>query len=85
MTIIFTGSQPVHFNIKDKESGQYTDVVSCRISVERYEGNKCVGMDVMKATPSFADFASKHIGEPFDFKAIACDTRGRACTLYEQS
>lgn len=83
MTIIFTGSQPVHFAIKDKQNGKVQDVVSCRVTVETFKDGHCVGMDVLKATPDFANWASEHIGDAFDFKAVACDTRGRACTLYD--
>lgn len=81
--IWFAAAEPVLYDIKDKETGKTDRVTSCRVCVIRYDAAGVRGMDVIKATVEFADYAAKNIGTRFDGKAVACDTRGRACTLYD--
>lgn len=80
--IVFFGSEPVLYDIKDKETGKTERVISCRVVYGIYDDEGCRGVEICKATPDFADYASKHVGETIR-KQIACDTRGRACCLYE--
>lgn len=79
----FAAAEPVLFDIKDKDSGRVERVVSCRVCVIRYDADGVRDMACIKATAGFADFASQNLGKRFDGKAVACDTRGRACTLYD--
>lgn len=81
--IWFAASEPVLYDIKDKDSGKTERVISCRVCIVRYDAEGVRGMEVIKASSDFADFAAKNIGTRFDGKAVACDTRGRACTLYD--
>lgn len=81
--IWFAAAEPVLYDIKDKETGKTERVTSCRVCFIRYDEAGVRGMEVIKASPDFADFASKNLGARFDGKAVACDMRGRACTLYD--
>lgn len=81
--IWFAAAEPVLYDIKNKDTGKTERVTSCRVCVIRYDAAGVRGMDVVKATIVFANFAASHLGERFEGKAIACDTRGRACTLYD--
>lgn len=81
--IWFAAAEPVLFDIKNKETGKTERVVSCRVCVVSYDADGVRGMECVKAVAEFADFASKNIGKRFEGKAIACDSRGRVCTLYD--
>lgn len=81
--IWFAAAEPVLYDIKHKETGKTERVTSCRVCIISYDAAGVRGMDVIKATAEFADYAAKNIGTRFDGKAVACDTRGRACTLYD--
>ena len=81
--VCFAAAEPVLYDIRNKETGKTERVTSCRVCVVSYDAVGVRGMEVIKSTPEFADFASKNIGARFDGKAVACDTRGRACTLYD--
>lgn len=81
--IWFAAAEPVLYDIKDRETGKTERVTSCRVCVVSYDSAGVRGIEVVKATPEFADYAANHIGERLHGKAVACDTRGRACTLYD--
>lgn len=83
MRTVFLAAERVVYYIKDKDTKKTERIPAARLCVAHYEDEECRDMKVIKATPAFADFASKHIGEAFDFKAIAFDDRGRACALYD--
>lgn len=79
----FAAAEPVLYDIRNKETGKVERVTSCRVCVISYDAQGVRGMEVIKATPEFANYVANNIGARFDGKAVACDTRGRACTLYE--
>lgn len=79
----FAAAEPVLYDIRNKETGKFERVTSCRVCVITYDMQGVRGMEVIKATPEFANYAASNIGTRFDGKAVACDTRGRACTLYD--
>lgn len=79
----FAAAEPVVFNIRNNDTGKYECVTGCRVCVIRYDDTGVRDMAVLKATSDFADFAAKNLGTRFDGKAVACDTRGRACTLFD--
>lgn len=81
--IWFAAAEPVLYDIRDKESGKVERVTSCRVCVIRYDSAGVRDMYVIKATADFADYAAKNLGTRFEGKAVACDTWGRACCLFD--
>lgn len=84
MRIIILGSEPVHYNIKDKETGRTEEVIGFKISYAVYDGkDKCRDMQTVKATKGFAEWCSDNIGVSLDNAEISYDRNGRAASLYD--
>lgn len=84
MRIVILGSEPVHYDIKNKETGYTDDVVGCKIAYAVYDGkDKCRDMQCVKATKSFAEWCSDNIGISLDNAEISYDRNGRAASLYD--
>lgn len=79
----FAAAEPVLYDIRNKETGKVERVTSCRVCAVTYDSQGVRSMEVIKATPEFSNYAANNIGVRMEGKAIACDTRGRACTLYD--
>lgn len=84
MRIIIYGAEPVHYDIKDKQTGKVEEVVGFKVSYGLYDGkDKCRDMQTVKATRGFAEWCSDNIGVPIDNVDISYDRNGRAASLYD--
>lgn len=84
MRIVILGSEPIHYDIKNKETGKVEDVVGCKVSYAVYDGkDKCRDMQTVKATRGFAEWCSDNVGISLDNAEISFDKNGRAASLYD--
>lgn len=84
MRIFILGSEPVHYDIKDKQTGKYEDVVGFKVAYAVYDSkDTCRDMQTVKATRGFAEWCSDNIGVPFEDAEISYDRNGRAASLYD--
>lgn len=84
MRIVILGSEPVHYDIKDKSSGKVEAVVGCKIAYAVYDGkDKCKDMQCVKATKGFAEWCFDNIGISLDNAEICYDKNGRASSLFD--
>lgn len=84
MRIVILGSEPVHYDIKDKQTGKSEDVVGFKVSYAVFDGkDKCRDMQTVKSTRGFAEWCSDNIGVPIDNADISYDRNGRAASLYD--
>lgn len=77
---MFHASEPVIFDIRDKQTGERKKVASPRVCLTEWKDGECINMQVCKATADFAD--SVKMGEMLTCKGVAFDEKGRICTLY---
>lgn len=84
MRIVIFGSEPVHYDINDKQTGRIEDVVGFKVAYGVYDSkDKCRDMQCVKATRCFAEWCSDNIGVPIDNAEISYDRNGRAASLYD--
>ena len=84
MRIVILGAEPVHYDIKNKDTGRTDDVVGFKVAYAVYDAKDiCRDMQTVKATCGFAEWCSDNIGVPIDNAEVSYDRNGRAASLYD--
>lgn len=76
---VILGAEIVRYG-KDKTTGQF--IQGCKVAYAVFEDDVCIGVEAVKSTREFCEWADTQLGITQPGKIIGYDAKGRASVIY---